>query len=92
MEIFFSILAAIFAVIASIFGVRNRIHSSRPGTGSNLRDEGSRYNDNVRRDRQLEQLEQRAIDSIERVNSIKQRIRKREQPAPTAEPETNTNE
>lgn len=88
MEIFFSILAAIFAITASVFGVRNRIHSSSSRTGSNLRNEGTGYNDLVRRDRQLEQLEQRATDSIERVNSIKQRIRKREQPASTAEPET----
>lgn len=88
MEVFFSILAGIFAIVSCVFGVKRRIHSSSSRTGSNLRNSGTRSDDLVRRVEQLEQLEQRATDSIERVNSIKQRIRKREQPASTTEPET----
>lgn len=92
MEIFFSILCAIFAVISCIFGVKRRVHGSRPDTNRGIYYDGSRYNDLVSNGERLEQLEQRAIDSIERVNSIKQRIRKREQSASAREPETSVTE
>lgn len=85
MEIFFSILCAIFAVIASIFGVRNRVHGSKFGTGSSLRDERSRYNDIVSNSERLErdkdriqELDRRDDDNIAECAKISERIRKRE--------------
>ena len=85
MEIFFSILCAIFAVIASIFGVRNRVHGSRPDTNGRVCSEGSRYNDLVsnserlERDKeQLQELDRRDDDNITECAKISERIRKRE--------------
>ena len=85
MEIFFSILCAIFAVIASIFGVRNRIHGSGTRTGSSLRDDGQGYNGDVSRDKQLDRIEERLREysgrgdkTIERLEHNSSRIRKRE--------------
>lgn len=86
MEIFFSVLCAIFAVIASIFGVRNRVHrSSKLGTGSSLRDDGQGHNGDVSRDKQLDRIEERLqeysnrdVGVSERLEHISSRIRKRE--------------
>ena len=85
MEIFFSILCAIFAVIASIFGVRSRVHGSKSRTGSSLRDDWSGYNESLSRDKRLDQLEEqlreysgRGDKTSERLEHISSRIRKRE--------------
>ena len=85
MEIFFSVLCAIFAVISSIFGVRNRIHSSKSRTGSSLRDVGTGYNESLSRDKRLDQLEEQLCEysgrgdkTSERLEHISSRIRKRE--------------
>ena len=85
MEILFSILCAIFAVISSIFGVRNRIHSSRTGAGSGIRNDRSRYNnlvsDNKRLERdkdRIQELDRRDDDNIAECAKISERIRKRE--------------
>ena len=86
MEIFFSVLCAIFAVISCVFGVRNRVHrSSKLGTGSSLRDDGQGYNGDVSRDKQLDRIEERLREysgrgdkTIERLEHISSRIRKRE--------------
>ena len=92
MEIFFSILCAIFAVLASVFGVRNRINRTRTGAGSGIRNDRSRYNDLVsdykrsERDKErVEELDKRNDENIERCSRISSRIRKRE-------PETTTSE
>lgn len=92
MEIFFSILCAIFAVLASVFGVRNRINRTRTGAGSYIRNDRSRYNDLVsdhkrlERDKErVEELDKRNDENIERCSRIGERIRKRE-------PETTTSE
>lgn len=93
MEVFFSILCAIFAVIASIFGVRNRIAgNSRPRTGSNLRDDRSGYTDALQRDQLLDRVEERLQEysdrdtgTSERCKHISSRIRKREPEADTSE-------
>lgn len=78
MEIFFAIISAVFAIAAGIFGVRNRVKNSKPGTRGNLRDIGQGLDDLISRVEQLEQFEQRADDSIKRVNEIGSRIRKKE--------------
>lgn len=85
MEIFFSILCAIFAVIASIFGVRNRVHGSRPNTNRGICSDGSRYNDLVSNSERLErdkdkiqELDRRDADNIGECARISGRIRKRE--------------
>lgn len=85
MEIFFSILCAIFAVITSIFSVRNRVHSSRPNTNRGICSDGSRYNDLVSNSERLErdkdrisELDRRDDDNIAECAKISERIRKRE--------------
>ena len=85
MEIFFSILCAIFAVIASIFSVRNRVHGSRPDTNRGICDDGSRYNnlvsnsERLERDKeQLQELDRRDDDSIAECAKISERIRRKE--------------
>lgn len=92
MEIFFSILCAIFAVIASIFSVRNRVHGSKSRTGSSLRDDWSRYNDIVSNSERLErdkdriqELDRRDDDNIAECARISGRIRKREPETSSAE-------
>ena len=92
MEIFFSIIAGIFAIIASVFGVSNRIRNSRPGTGSGIRNDRSRYNDLVsdnkrtERDKErVEELDARDADKLRECSRIGERIRKREQEADTTE-------
>lgn len=92
MEIFFSIIAGIFAIIASVFGVRNRINSARPGAGSGIRNDRSRYNDLVSDNKRLErdkeriqELDARDDENIRRCSRIGERIRKREQEADATE-------
>lgn len=92
MEIFFSIIAGIFAIIASVFGVRNRIHGTRTGAGSGIRNDRSRYNDLIhnykrteREKERVEELDDRDDENIRRCNDIVSRIRKREQEADTTE-------
>lgn len=92
MEIFFSILCAIFAVISCIFGVRNRISNSRTGAGSDIRNSRERLDNTLSDYQQLErdeervqELERRSADNIAECSRISERIRKRE-------PETNVTE
>ena len=87
---FFSIIAGIFAIIASVFGVSNRIRNSRPGAGSGIRNDGSRYNDLVSDNKRLErdkerveELDARDADKLRECARISERIRKREQKADT---------
>ena len=86
MEIFFSIIAGIFAIIAGVFGVKNRIHSTRPGTGSDIRNSRARLDniisDNKRLERdkeRVEELDARDADKLKECARISSRIRKREQ-------------
>ena len=88
MEIFFSIIAGIFAIIASVFGVRNRIHGTRPGTGSDIRNSRAGLNDlisdnkRLERDKErMEELDARDADKLKECARIGERIRKREQKA-----------
>ena len=90
MEVFFSIIAGIFAIIAGVFGVRNRIHGTRPGTGSDIRNSRARLNDLVSDNKRLErdkerveELDAKDADKLRRCSKIGERIRKRE-------PETTT--
>ena len=92
MEIFFSIIAGIFAIIASVFGVSNRIKNSRPGTGSGIRNDRSRYTDIVSDNKRLERdkervekLDARDTDKLKECSRIGERIRKRKQEADTTE-------
>lgn len=92
MEIFFSVIAGIFAILASVFGVRNRIHGTRPGTGSGIHNDRSRYNDLVsdnkrleREKERVEELDARDADKLRECARIGERIRKREQEADTTE-------
>lgn len=90
MEIFFSILAAIFGIVAGVFGVKHRLGNritgnSRSGTRSNLRDARTRYTDALRRDQLLDRAEERLQEysdrdtgTSERCKDIGSRIRKRE--------------
>ena len=85
MEIFFSILCAIFAVISCVFGVRNRVHGSKSRTRSSLRDDGKGYNESISRTEQLDRVEERLqeysnrdVGVSERLEHISSRIRKRE--------------
>ena len=86
MEVFFSIIAGIFAILAGVFGVRNRIHGTRPGTGSGIRNDRTRYNDLVSDNKRLErdkerveELDARGSDKLRECSRIGERIRKREQ-------------
>ena len=92
MEIFFSIIAGIFAIIAAVCGVRNRIHGTRPGAGSGIRNDRSRYNDLVSDNKRLErdkerveELDARDADKLRECARISERIRKREQEADATE-------
>ena len=92
MEIFFSIIAGIFAIIAGVFGVRNRIHGTRTGAGSDIRNSRARLNDLVsdnkrtERDKErLEELDARGADKLKECSRISSRIRKREQETTTSE-------
>ena len=86
MEVFFSIIAGIFAILAGVFGVNNRIRNSRPGTGSGIRNDRTRYNDFVSDNKRLErdkerveELDARGADKLRECSRIGERIRKREQ-------------
>lgn len=86
MEVFFSIIAGIFAILAGVFGVNNRIRNSRPGTGSGIRNDRTRYNDLVSDNKRLErdkerveELDARGTDKLRECSRIGERIRKREQ-------------
>lgn len=92
MEVFFSIIAGIFAIISCVFGVNNRIRNSRPGTGSGIRNDRSRYNDLIsdnkrleRNKERVEELDARDADKLRECARIGERIRKREQEATTSE-------
>ena len=92
MEIFFSVIAGIFAIIASVFGVRNRIHGTRPGAGSGIRNDRPRYNDLVsdnkrleRNKERVEELDARGADKLRECARIGERIRKREQETTASE-------
>ena len=92
MEIFFSILCAIFSIITVVFGVRNRINGTKSRTRSDIRDEGSRHNglvsncDRLERDKdRIQELDKRDDGNIERCKDISSRIRKREQETTTSE-------
>ena len=86
MEIFFSVIAGIFAIIAAVFGVRNRIHGTRPGTGSDIRNSRARLDNIVHNNKRLErdkgrveELDARDADKLRECSRIGERIRKREQ-------------
>ena len=92
MEVFFSIIAGIFAIIASVFGVRNRIHGTKLGTGSDIRNSRARLNDLVSDNKRLkrdkgsvEALDDRDVYNLRECSRIGERIRKREQEAGTTE-------
>ena len=88
MEILFGIFAAIFSIITVVFGVRNRIHGTRPGTRSDIRNSRARLNDLVSDNKRLErdkerveELDARDADKLKECARIGERIRKREQKA-----------
>ena len=92
MEVFFSIIAGIFAIIASVFGVRNRIHGTKLGTRSDIRNSRARLNDlisdnkRLERDKErVEELDARDADKLRECARIGERIRKREQEADATE-------
>ena len=92
MEVFFSIIAGIFAILAGVFGVRNRIHGTRPGTGSDIRNSRARLNDLVSDNKRLErdkerveELDARGADKLRECSRIGERIRKREQKVDVSE-------
>lgn len=92
MEVFFSIIAGIFAIIAVVCGVRNRIHGTRPGTRSDIRNSRARLNNIIHnykrteRDKErVEELDARDADKLAECSRIGERIRKREQEADTTE-------
>lgn len=78
MEILFIIFSVIFGFIAAIFGVKNRIRNTKPGTGSDIRDDRSRHNYLVSYNKQLDA-------DITECSKISGRIRKREQETTTGE-------
>ena len=86
MEILFGIFAAIFSIIAVVFGVRNRIHGTKLGTGSDIRNSRARLNDLVSDHQRLErdkdriqELDARDAEKLAECSRIGERIRKREQ-------------
>ena len=92
MEIFFSIIAGIFAIIAAIFGVKRRVHGTKLGDGSDIRNSRERLDnlvsDNKRLERdkeRVEELDARDADKLRECARIGERIRKREQEADTTE-------
>ena len=92
MEIFFSILCAIFSIITVVFRVRNRIKNSRLGTRRDIRDARARHTDLVsdhqrlERDKErVEELDARDADKLKECSRIGERIRKREQEADITE-------
>ena len=89
-EILCAIGAAIFSILAVVCGVKNRIHGTRPGAGSDIRNSRKRLNDLVSDNKRLErdkerveELDDRDDENIRRCNDIVSRIRKREQKADT---------
>ena len=92
MEVLFGIFAAIFSIITVVCGVRNRIHGTRPGTGSGIRNDRSRLNDLVSDNKRLErdkerveELDKRDADKLKECSRIGERIRKREQETTASE-------
>ena len=90
MEILFGIFAAIFSIIAVVCGVSNRIHGTRPGTRSDIRNSRAGLNDLVSDNKRLErdkerveELDARDADKLKECARIGERIRKREQEADT---------
>ena len=90
MEVFFSIIAGIFAVLAAVCGVKNRIHGTKLGTGSDIRNSRARLNDlihnykRLKRDKgSVEELDDRDVYNLRECSRIGERIRKREQEADT---------
>ena len=92
MEIFFSVIAGIFAILAGVFGVRNRIHGTRTGAGSDIRNSRARLDDLISDNKRLErdknrveELDARDTDKLTECARISSRIRKREQEADISE-------
>ena len=92
MEVFFSIIAGIFAIIAGVFGVKNRIHGTRPGAGSDIRNSRARLDDLIHNYKRLErdkgsveELDDRDVYNLRECSRIGERIRKREQETTTSE-------
>lgn len=92
MEVFFSIIAGIFAIIAGVFGVKNRIHSTKLGTRSDIRNSRARLDDLVSDNKRLErdkgrveELDARDVYNLRECSRIGERIRKREQETTTSE-------
>ena len=90
MEILCAIGAAIFSILAVVCGVGNRIHGTRTGAGSGIRNDRPRYNDLVSDNKRLErdkerveELDARDADKLRECARIGERIRKREQEADT---------
>ena len=86
MEVLFGIFAAIFSIITVVFGVRNRIHGTRTGAGSDIRNSRARLDDlisdnkRLERDKErVEELDARDADKLRECSRIGSRIRKREQ-------------
>ena len=86
MEIFFSIIAAIFSITAVVFGVKNRIKNSRLGTRGDIRNSRTGLDNLVSDHQQLErdkerveELDARDADKLRECSRIGERIRKREQ-------------
>ena len=91
MEVFFSIIAGIFTVLAAVCGVRNRIHGTKLGTRSDIRNSRARLNDLVSDNKRLERdkgrveaLDDRDVYNLRRCARISERIRKREQETTTS--------
>ena len=86
MEILFGIFATIFSILAVVCGVRNRIHGTKSGTRSDIRNSRARLDnlvsDNKRLERdkeRVQELDARDADKLRECARIGERIRKREQ-------------
>lgn len=89
-EILCAIGAAIFSILAVVCGVKNRIHGTRTGTGSDIRNSRARLDDLIHNNKRLErdkgsveELDARDADKLRECARIGERIRKREQKADT---------
>ena len=84
-EILCCIGAAIFAIFAAVFSVKRRIHGTKSGTGSGIRNSRARLNDLVsdhkllRQDKdRISELDKRDDENLKRCRDIAKRIRRRE--------------
>ena len=92
MEILCAIGATIFSILAVVCGVRNRIHGTKLGTRSDIRNSRARLNDLVSDNKRLErdkgrveELDARDADKLRECARIGERIRKREQETTASE-------